>query len=90
MRTIAELFLGGTIQVEQRRVRRGRAILISDEMNTVALLFPRDNLRSLAAMDKVLSGLQELRAQLAVELHFRGSGGGEVGEQPRSPGPKET
>jgi hypothetical protein len=70
--TTVDLFLGGTVQVEHRRVDGGRAILISNDTNTVALLFPRDDLRSLAAMDKVLLGLQELRAQLAEELHLRG------------------
>ena len=68
MRTITELFLSDTVRTEIRTVRHGRGLLISDEMNTVALLSPGDSMVSLSAMDKVLGALEQLREQLATEL----------------------
>ena len=68
MRTVTELFLGNTVRTEVRTVRGGRGLLISDETNTVALLFPSDSVVSLSAMDKVLVALTRLREQLATEL----------------------
>jgi len=71
MNTIAEVFLGGTVRTKVRKVRLGRGLLISDDMSTVALLFPGDSLVSLAAMDKVLEALHQLRKQLEADLNAR-------------------